>query len=174
MARHLRLTSGGGGGAAEPGRIALLYALFAVAATLANLAAQRAALALHAGPGALPLAIAAGTAAGLVVKYLLDKRWIFGDRSAGLAAHGRRFTLYTATGAATTAVFWGFEYAFWRLGDGDPVLREAGAVIGLSIGYVAKYRLDRRFVFRPAPSGAGGRAMAGASAPPPRQGRVPT
>ena len=28
------------------------------------------------------------------------------------------------------------------------VLRYAGAVLGLAIGYAAKYRLDRRFVFR--------------------------
>jgi len=83
---------------------------------------------------------------GLVVKYLLDKRWIFGDRSQGMRAHGRLFTLYTAMGILTTAIFWGTETAFW-LAWRTEAMREAGAVIGLAVGYVLKYRLDRRYVF---------------------------
>ena len=129
--------------------LALRYAAFAVVATLANLGAQR--LVLGAAPGnggaVFALAVAAGTLVGLLVKYALDKRWIFGDRSRGLAAHGRRFGLYTLMGVATTAVFWGTETAFW-LAFGTHGAREAGAVLGLAVGYVLKYRLDRRFVFR--------------------------
>ena len=29
------------------------------------------------------------------------------------------------------------------------LMRELGAVIGLAIGYVVKFQLDKRFVFRP-------------------------
>ena len=47
----------------------------------------------------------------------------------------------------TTAIFWGTELAFVALGDA-PWLRYVGAVLGLAVGYTAKYRLDRRFVFR--------------------------
>jgi hypothetical protein len=32
-------------------------------------------------------------------------------------------------------------------------MRELGAVIGLTIGYVVKYELDRRFVFTPSNRG---------------------
>ena len=132
-------------GAALAGR----YAAFAVVATLANLATQRLVLGAGEGGSRLALAIGAGTLAGLVVKYLLDKRWIFEDRETGLAAHGRKFTLYTAMGLATTALFWGAEAGFWLLWRTD-LAREAGAVLGLTLGYVVKYRLDRRFVFAPA------------------------
>jgi len=138
--------------------ILLRYAAFAALATLANLATQRLVLLGAEAPGAagglrFALAVAAGTLVGLVAKYLLDKRWIFGDRAAGLRAHGRRFSLYTATGVVTTAIFWGMETGFW-LAWGTEAAREAGAVIGLAIGYVVKYRLDRRFVFdRPGPGG---------------------
>jgi len=121
----------------------LRYAIFAVVAVVVNLAVQRGVLAMSFG---LLAALAAGTAAGLVVKYLLDKVWIFDDRAAGLAAHGRRFTLYTLMGVATTAIFWGVESAAWAIWRTDAA-REAGAVLGLAIGYVVKYRLDRRFVF---------------------------
>lgn len=126
-----------------PANVVLRYAAFAVLATLANLAAQRLVLGLG---GALLAAMIAGTALGLVVKYALDKRWIFEDRSTGLAAHSRRFSLYTLMGVATTLIFWGFETAFWHFGQ-TQLAREVGAVLGLGIGYVVKYVLDRRFVF---------------------------
>ena len=126
----------------------LRYALFAVLAALANLAAQRAVFAL--APVALryELALVAGTGVGLVAKYLLDRRWIFHDRSRGLRAHSRRFTLYSLTGVVTTLIFWGTETAFW-LAFGTRPMREAGAALGLLLGYVLKYRLDRRYVFGP-------------------------
>lgn len=127
-------------------RIALRYAVFAVVATLANLGAQRIVLAMLDAKGELAAAILAGTAVGLVVKYVLDKRWIFFDASTGVAAHGKRFTLYTAMGVITTLIFWGFETVFWLVWRTD-MMREIGAVIGLAIGYVVKYELDRRFVF---------------------------
>lgn len=126
--------------------LVLRYALFAVIATIVNLAAQR--LVLLGGESApwFMAAIAAGTLAGLVVKYLLDKNWIFYDRSAGAAAHGRKFSLYTAMGLVTTAIFWGMETGFWMVWQTD-TMREIGAVLGLAVGYVVKYNLDRRFVF---------------------------
>lgn len=129
--------------------LVLRYGGFAVLATLVNLGMQRLVLLAGESGPVFAAAVSAGTLAGLVVKYLLDKRWIFDDRSTGLASHGRRFTLYTAMGIVTTAMFWGFETAFWLTWKTD-AMRELGAVIGLAIGYIAKYRLDRRFVFRPA------------------------
>ena len=56
---------------------------FAVLATLANLGAQRVVLALLDVKGELAAAIFVGTGVGLVVKYVLDKRWIFFDTSYG-------------------------------------------------------------------------------------------
>jgi putative flippase GtrA len=129
------------------------YALFAAIATAVNLLTQRAVLFLIAGNLGLPLAILAGTATGLVVKYALDKKWIFRDPSTGLASHGRKFGLYALMGIATTVIFWSMETAFWWLWHTETA-REAGAVIGLTIGYVVKYRLDRRFVFEPRTSEA--------------------
>lgn len=125
----------------------LAYAGFAAVATLANLAAQTASLALYQGPYGLWLAMAAGTLAGIVPKYLLDKRWIFDDRSAGLPAHARRFTSYTLLSVATTPVFWATELAFSRLGGEWHLV---GAVLGLALGYWLKFHLDRRFTFRAA------------------------
>lgn len=124
----------------------LRYGAFAVIATVVNLATQRAVL--HFGDTGVLFAVAvgAGTIAGLIVKYVLDKRWIFYDLETGVKNHGRKFSLYTAMGVVTTMIFWGTETVFWLVWKTD-LMREVGAVIGLSIGYVVKYNLDRRFVF---------------------------
>lgn len=81
-----------------------------------------------------------------MIKYLLDKRWIFYDFETGVKNHGRKFSLYTGMGLITTAIFWGTETAFWLIWQTD-LMRELGAILGLSVGYVVKYNLDRRFVF---------------------------
>lgn len=126
--------------------LALRYTLFAVIATLANLGMQRLVLKAGDSGAVFTAAIGAGTLVGLVVKYVLDKRWIFYDSSTGLRAHGRKFALYTAMGIVTTCIFWGSETAFWLIWGTD-TMRELGAILGLMVGYVTKYILDRRFVF---------------------------
>lgn len=126
--------------------LALRYIAFAVLATACNLAAQRAVIGFADSANAYYPALMAGTLLGLLVKYLLDKRWIFADPSQGLSAHGRKFSLYTLMGVVTTVVFWGTETAFW-LGWQTQTAREIGAILGLAAGYFIKYRLDRRFVF---------------------------
>ena len=125
------------------------YSAFAVLATLANLGAQRVVLMLGETSLYFATAVVVGTALGLVVKYVLDKRWIFADMSTGLRAHSRQFSLYTAMGLVTTAIFWATETAFWTLWDSH-LAREIGAVLGLAVGYIVKYQLDKRFVFNTA------------------------
>lgn len=129
--------------------LVLRYAGFAVIATIANLATQRAVLA---GPGEVSpahfaAAMLAGTLVGLVVKYILDKRWIFYDQTRGAKAQGAQFLLYSVMGIATTLIFWISETAAWLIWGSD-LAREVGAVLGLTVGYVTKYLLDRRFVFK--------------------------
>lgn len=126
--------------------LVLRYAAFAVLATVANLGTQRLILGSGDWAGSYILAVIAGTAVGLITKYVLDKKWIFASADRGLAAEGQQFMLYSVTGIATTLIFWGFETAFWLVGQ-THMAREIGAVLGLAIGYVAKYQLDRRYVF---------------------------
>ena len=126
--------------------VALLigYTAFAVIAVLANLASQRVLLA--ALPNAYGLALAVGTIVGLLVKYALDRKWIFAGATHRRAGQTGTFGLYAATGVVTTLIFWGFETSAWLIWE-THMAREAGAVAGLAIGYVVKYQLDRRYVF---------------------------
>ncbi len=127
-------------------QLVLRYAAFACLATLANLGAQRLVLA-GTGGWYMP-ALATGTGVGLLFKYALDKRWIFYDVSGAIGQETRKFSLYVLTGVGTTAIFWGSETLFWVLGQ-TQTMREIGALLGLAVGYVIKYNLDDRFVFRP-------------------------
>lgn len=126
--------------------LVLRYAIFAVLATVANLETQRLVLLQQSNAVHFVWAIAAGTIVGLVIKYMLDKRWIFYDQETGVKAHGWKFLLYAIMGLGTTAVFWGAETIFWVIWHSNS-MRELGAILGLLVGYVAKYMLDRRFVF---------------------------
>jgi putative flippase GtrA len=130
----------------SPTALALRYVAFAVVATVANLGAQRLVLTQGEGAAHFAVAVLVGTAVGLVVKYVLDKRWIFFDATTGARAQGRQFGLYTAMGLVTTAIFWATETAFWAA-FGTHTAREIGAVLGLAVGYWVKYRLDRAYVF---------------------------
>jgi hypothetical protein len=50
-------------------------------------------------------------------------------------------------GLATTFIFWGFEFGFQHLFE-TKEMRYLGGIIGLAIGYLTKYQLDKRYVFR--------------------------
>lgn len=126
--------------------IALLYALFAAVATLANIGSQALVVKCYPGSHTVELSILVGTAVGLPIKYMLEKRHIFGYVADNLAHDGKLFVLYSAMGALTTVLFWGIEYAFhWLFGTDS--MRYLGGAIGLTAGYVIKYHLDKRFVF---------------------------
>lgn len=132
--------------------LAARYVVFAIASTAANFAAQQIALTAYHGTGAINLSILAGTGVGFVLKYLLDKRFIFFDTQAAAAsAEAGKVVIYGVTGLVTTAIFWGFELGAWHV-FGSAVAKYSGGALGLAIGYVVKYQLDRRFVFAQAPA----------------------
>lgn len=87
-----------------------------------------------------------GTATGLLTKYVLDKSYIFLDRTNSLRRHSLQFALYSMPGVFTTMIFWGIELMFAAVSENGR-MRYVGAVLSFSIGYLIKYHLDRRFVF---------------------------
>ncbi len=131
-------------------RIALLYTLFAAIATLVNIGSQavawRLAEQVFVPAVALAIGVLIGTGTGLIVKYTLDKRWIFGFHAKDRGSGVRAFVLYTLFSVVTTLVFWGFEFGAEALFGGETV-RYTGAVIGLALGYAAKYRFDKHITF---------------------------
>ncbi len=127
--------------------IAFRYVLFAVLSTALNIAFQYLSFMLYDGFLSLYIAMFIGTVAGLVLKYILDKKYIFFHTPKSKKDDGKKFFLYSLMGVFTTVIFWGFEIGFDALFVNENA-KYIGAVIGLSIGYVVKYFLDKKFVFK--------------------------
>tara|TARA_B110000908_G_C10264921_1_gene462817 strand:+ start:1376 stop:1783 length:408 start_codon:yes stop_codon:yes gene_type:complete len=126
--------------------MAIKYTVFAVISTLFNLLFQYLSFLVYTGFGSFYVAMFFGTLAGLAVKYILDKKFIFYHMPKDKKDDAKKFILYSLMGAFTTIIFWGTEIAFDTLYQ-DPNAKYVGAVIGLSIGYVIKYFLDKKYVF---------------------------
>jgi putative flippase GtrA len=126
--------------------IAVLYTLFAALSTAINIGAQMLSIWAYTGPYSVEVSILIGTAAGLPLRYLLEKRYIFAFKSNNIAHDGQLFVLYSFMGVFTTAIFWGVEYAFHLIFATD-TMRYVGGVIGLATGFYVKYQLDKKYVF---------------------------
>lgn len=127
-------------------RLSLLYGLFAAIAMAANLAAQVLVMHFCFDSHVMLFAMLVGTGVGLITKYTLDKRYIFAFKAENLAHDGKLFFLYSQMGILTTALFWVIEYGFQWIFNTE-LMRYIGGAIGLIMGYLIKYRLDKQFVF---------------------------
>ncbi|WP_019555697.1 GtrA family protein [Thiomicrorhabdus arctica] len=128
-------------------KIALMYTIFAIFATVANIAGQDLSIRLYQGSFAITLSIFVGTGVGLVLKYWLDKRYIFQYQTVSIQHGSKTFYLYTVMGLITTVIFWGFEFTFDAIYQ-TKEMRYIGGIIGLAIGYYVKYQLDKKYVFK--------------------------
>lgn len=126
--------------------LVIRYSIFAAIATLANILSQSVAAGIYRGRYELYFSMLAGTLIGLIVKYVLDKKYIFYYTTGNLVADGQKFILYSLMGVLTTFVFWGTELSFDFI-FASRSMRYTGAAIGLCVGYWLKYQLDKRFVF---------------------------
>lgn len=128
-------------------KLIFLYILFAILATFTNIAFQKLSLHFYSNTYSLYVAMIVGTGAGLVLKYILDKVYIFSYVTKNLSHDFVKFLLYSLMGVLTTIIFWGFEILFDYLFPYENA-KFVGAIIGLTIGYTTKFFLDRRFVFK--------------------------
>ncbi len=123
------------------------YIFFCIVATVINLSVQRLILNYTSLKIGYILALLFGTIAGLLVKYFLDKKYIFNDGESFFKNNFESFYKYSFNGIFTSLIFWGTESLFFFIHN-TTASREAGAILGLTIGYSLKYRLDKRFVFQ--------------------------
>jgi putative flippase GtrA len=122
------------------------YAVFAALSIGSNLGSQSLSFHLYQGAYAVPGSVCVGTGVGLIVKYLLDKAWIFRYEHRSVSHGVRTFALYAAMGLGTTLVFWSIEFCANAIFHNEAG-RLVGGALGLVIGYITKYQLDKRFVF---------------------------
>ncbi|WP_322050916.1 GtrA family protein [Paraburkholderia bannensis] len=122
------------------------YTLFALISMAGNLGSQKLVWLVYSGPFPITFGLCVGTGVGLVIKYALDKVWIFRYEHQSVAHGVETFSRYVAMGLITTAIFWGMEFGAQALFRTE-IARLAGGALGLVLGYFTKYQLDKRFVF---------------------------
>ena len=127
--------------------ITIKYIAFALLSTIVNISFQYISFFFYHGFLDLYVAMFIGTLSGLIIKYILDKKYIFFYTTKNKTDDSKKFLLYSLMGLFTTFIFWGFEIGFDFLFEYQNA-KYIGAVIGLSIGYVVKYFLDKKFVFK--------------------------
>ena len=100
-----------------------LYFLFALLASIVNVIGQHIFLNYNEN---LFFAVIAGSAAGLVFKYILDSSIVFeGKKSINI----RTFVIYASFGACITPVIWIVEVMFLNIFVTD-FMRDVGALLG--------------------------------------------
>jgi len=123
----------------------LKYIIFCIIAIIVNLGTQRIIMELIFINNYF-LALLIGTLFGLVIKFILDKKYIFAYSDTSIKNNSLKFSFYSFNGIITTFLFWGTDSIFYFMYKTN-FAREFGALIGLSIGYFIKYRLDKKYVF---------------------------
>ncbi len=105
---------------------------------------------LLAGAGAYVLALFCGTAMGWIVKYTLDKHYVFKHETHSRVQLAGNMATHASTGVIFTLVFWTIETLFLLFVD-IPGAMYLGAIVGLSLSYLLRYQVDRLIVFRSHP-----------------------
>ena len=105
-------------------KIVFLYILFAFFATYFNLLTQRLILSINKTNLIFFLAILSGTLVGLIIKFFLDKSYIFFDKKKDFLYLGEKFRLYTIMGIFSTLIFWGTESIFWIIWRNENMLHQ--------------------------------------------------
>ena len=123
-----------------PQKKIILYFLFAVLVTFINLAGQHIFLNFYEN---LFLAVVAGSASGLIIKFALDSKLVFeSNKDMNL----KIFIKYAFIGACITPIIWVVEVTFLNI-FGTVFMRDVGAVLGIALAYYIKYEIDKRFIF---------------------------
>jgi putative flippase GtrA len=98
----------------------------------------------------LNIAIGCGILVGLISKYFLDKIYIFNhqNKNKSKIKELKTFSLYSFGGFFTTLIFLFFELgADYLFGNNFENAKYIGGAIGLLIGYLIKYHIDKKYVF---------------------------
>jgi putative flippase GtrA len=84
---------------------------------------------------------------GFVVKYILDKFYVFKDAIATKKEEYQKALLYGMMSIITTALYMSISWGFYFLVSPSSA-KTTGALIGLLTGYTLKFFLDKKYVFR--------------------------
>lgn len=92
------------------------------------------------------LAYGMGLFAGFVLKYFLDKKFVFSDQRETRKKEVKKVLLYALMSIITTIILT-LVVAGFKAYVSRERAKDIGLIIGLLIGYTTKFFLDKKFVF---------------------------
>ncbi len=128
-------------------KIFITYSIVTIFSILLNIGIQALSIEIYAGHFSIEISMLMGVLVGLPLKFFLEKRLIFFFNSKSLVHDMKVFVLYVVMGVVTTLIFIFVEYVFHVLFM-TGFMRYVGAGVGLAIGSLVKYHLDKYFVFK--------------------------
>ena len=117
----------------------LRYYFFAFVAIISNLSTQYICVYFLKN---IYISIFSGTVVGLLVKFFLDRSYIFEAKTYCF----NQFFLYVSTAIITTFIFWSIEFLFYIIFASYEMMY-FGGFLGLLLGYYLKFKLDQKYVF---------------------------
>lgn len=90
---------------------------------------------------------ALGLFVGFVIKYLLDKKYVFNDGYENRKAETKKAGLYAFMSILCTILSVGITGSF-KIVVGVQFAKRIGWFLGLLFGYTAKFFLDKKYVFK--------------------------
>ncbi len=87
-----------------------------------------------------------GLFAGFVLKYLMDKKYVFSDITESKEKEMKKVLIYAMMSIFTTIILT-LIVAGFKVWVSRERAKDVGLVIGLLIGYTTKFFLDRKYVF---------------------------
>jgi hypothetical protein len=130
-------------------RFTLLYSFFVAVGITTNLITQLLVAKVLTQVFQIYIGMSLGALTSMLVKFQLDRHYIFLCRPSSLITRGRQFFFYSLFGIVNISCFWSAELTFHFLFQA-PSMRYVGAFIGLIVGHALKYRVDKRLVFKDA------------------------
>lgn len=88
-----------------------------------------------------------GLFSGFVLKYLLDKKFVFNDGYENRKTETKKAGMYALMSLLCTVISIGIT-AFVKYTFGPERAKDIGWFLGLLIGYTLKFYLDKRYVFK--------------------------
>lgn len=126
----------------------VLYFIFAIISIILNISIQELFF-IFIGRESQVLAIAMviATIVSFVFKYFMDKFYVFNSKSETKKEEVKKVFLYGFFSVFTTLIYMVVEFAF-HISFSFQHKEELGAMLGLTIGYIVKYIIDKKITFK--------------------------
>jgi len=120
------------------------YFCVASSSIVLNILIQFLSVQIYRGIFFIELSIIIATLLTMPTRYFIEKNYVFYGLQK--SSDSLSFSMYTFSAIVSTIIFWSIEYSFHLIYYSD-LLRYLGGILGLSIGFIIKFFIDKLYIF---------------------------